>query len=258
MQNKQILGSVELSELLQQASNAIIKGDLVSAESLLQKILVSTDDVNVKNHVINALYNTKINTFENLEHQPILPPFDNWTMSPLMVSTLLKLLQNTKPNIVFELGSGISTILIAQKLKEIGSGKIITLENGQEYAEITQDFINQNDLGDYAHVIHSELTSYLTTIGPKDWYKIDEIDPNTKIDLLIVDGPPGNIQKDSRYPAIEILINFLSDGCLIYIDDYNREDEKNLVNKWLNNYPQISIKEESDLLNGYALLQYQK
>jgi predicted O-methyltransferase YrrM len=241
MQNYQILGNIELSELLQKASNAIV-----------------AEDLDLKNHIVNALYNTKISIFEDLKVQPVLPPFDNWTMSPLMVSTLLKLLQNTKPNIVFELGSGISTILIAQKLKEIGNGKIISLENGHEYAEITQDFVNQNYLSDYAQVIHSKLITYPTTIGPKDWYNIDNLDQNTKIDLLIVDGPPGNIQKDSRYPAIELLMDKLCDKCLIYIDDYNREDEKNLVNKWLDNYPQITIKEESNLLNGYSLLQYKK
>jgi hypothetical protein len=258
MQNQQILGNIELSELLQKASNAIVAEDLVLAKELLNLILISTEDVNIKNHVVNALYNTKINIFEDLKVQPVLPPFDNWTMSPLMVGTLLKLLKQTKPNLVLELGSGISTILIAQKLKEIGGGSIITLENGKEYAEITQDFVSQNKLTNYAKILFAPLVAYETNIGQKYWYSKTKIPKNTKIDLLIVDGPPGNIQKDSRYPAIELLKDNLADKCLIYIDDYNREDEKNLVNKWLGSYPQITIKEESNLLNGYALLQYKK
>jgi hypothetical protein len=54
--------------------------------------------------------------------------------------------------------------------------------------------------------------------------------------MLIVDGPPGNIQEKSRYPVLPLLHNSLSDSARIIMDDGNREDEKSIVAMWLKEY----------------------
>jgi DNA repair protein SbcC/Rad50 len=52
--------------------------------------------------------------------------------------------------------------------------------------------------------------------------------------MVIVDGPPASTGKHARWPAIDVLSRSLSLASLdIYLDDYVREDEQEVVGKWL-------------------------
>jgi len=50
--------------------------------------------------------------------------------------------------------------------------------------------------------------------------------------MLVIDGPPGFIQKNSRYPALPLLFDKLSKQSSVFLDDAGREDEKELVAQW--------------------------
>jgi hypothetical protein len=62
------------------------------------------------------------------------------------------------------------------------------------------------------------------------------------IDLLVVDGPPGNIQKQSRYPALPLFYRQLSDRSTIILDDGLREDEQRIVARWEREFDNLSIQ----------------
>ena len=57
--------------------------------------------------------------------------------------------------------------------------------------------------------------------------------------MLVIDGPSGFIQKNSRYPAMPVLFDRFSKGCEIYLDDAGRVDEKEIVECWLNEYSDL-------------------
>jgi hypothetical protein len=59
------------------------------------------------------------------------------------------------------------------------------------------------------------------------------------IDLLIIDGPPGFIQKHSRYPALPLLNKQLAKDCVVFLDDAARDDEQEMVRRWLKTYPEF-------------------
>ena len=72
------------------------------------------------------------------------------------------------------------------------------------------------------------------------WYETSFIkDLNHDIDLLIVDGPPKILNKNSRYPALPILIDHFSDNIIILIDDGKRKDDSETVNRWVNEWDHI-------------------
>ena len=51
--------------------------------------------------------------------------------------------------------------------------------------------------------------------------------------MLVIDGPPGFIQKHSRFPALPLLFDKMADQSIIFMDDAAREDEKEIVSMWL-------------------------
>ena len=58
-----------------------------------------------------------------------------------------------------------------------------------------------------------------------------------KIDLLIVDGPPGSKNPEARMPACAEFIAKLSPKAIIVIDDVNRDGERRLAEKFAKALP---------------------
>lgn len=177
----------------------------------------------------------------------------DWAVSAHFLNRLVKEIYLREPDLIVECGSGTSTLVASSCLKDIGKGKIISLDHLDKYAEKTSNLLAVEELDDWANVITAPLKDYELDIGKFKWYgeKFSE-NITGKIDMLIIDGPPASLQKFSRYPAIPLLKEFLADDYLILLDDTNRKDEKEIVQRW------------SDMLNakiefnqncrGYALI----
>lgn len=189
-----------------------------------------------------------------LEFKLPLPKFGNWAISPDFANLLINLIFKRKPAVVLETGSGLSSILIGYCIKKAGSGKLISLEHNNEYVELNTQNIIEHGLQDIVKIIYAPLKKYTINNMEYIWY---DFIPEEKIDLLLVDGPPADIQKDSRYPALPLLIDKLSDDSLIILDDTIREDEKRIISRWLNEFPGFQ-SEFVDLEKGAAILTKQK
>ena len=59
------------------------------------------------------------------------------------------------------------------------------------------------------------------------------------IDVLIIDGPPGIPNANTRYPAIPLLYDRLQPGALIVVDDTIRADERKAMASWQGQFPDI-------------------
>jgi hypothetical protein len=69
----------------------------------------------------------------------------------------------------------------------------------------------------------------LPYVNELTWYDISTIKDLKKIDLLIVDGPPGNNNAESRYPALKEFKDKLSPKAIVILDDVKREGERKLA-----------------------------
>jgi hypothetical protein len=70
---------------------------------------------------------------------------------------------------------------------------------------------------------------------------------------LVVDGPPGFVHASARYPALPLLREKLSPHAIVIMDDYKRDDEKAIVDKWTSDYPEFEL-EVIDSRKGIAVL----
>jgi hypothetical protein len=60
--------------------------------------------------------------------------------------------------------------------------------------------------------------------------------------MLVIDGPSGFIQKNSRYPALPLLYSRLSDGCRVFLDDAARPEEQEIVSLWQTRFPNLEVE----------------
>lgn len=174
-----------------------------------------------------------------------------WSIDPFLGRYLVQHITNEKPNTILELGSGASTLIIAKTLQLINTENRIhiAVDHEEKYLNISRECARINELEDQVNWLHCPLANY-KEFG-KLWYsELVEHLQDKKIDLLIVDGPPGPLQPHSRYPALPIIYPFLNEHCTIILDDAIREQEQEIVEKWISEYPEFS---SSLCLDGHGM-----
>ncbi|MDR2617177.1 MAG: class I SAM-dependent methyltransferase [Endomicrobium sp.] len=169
-----------------------------------------------------------------------LPPLRNWAMSPDVLLKLHEYIIFSKPKVIMEFGSGVSTIVICDALRQNNSGRLISIEHIEQYAQITMQFIKCENLQNLADLRLSELEIYkdehLCISESVQWYCKETLKNIKNIDLLIVDGPPASTCKYARYPALPVLYENLNNQGQIWMDDAVREDESVICKTWAQKY----------------------
>jgi predicted O-methyltransferase YrrM len=197
------------------------------------------------------------NLFSTLKFRHPLPPMrGEWAIAPDFANIVISLIWERKPRLVLELGSGVSTLVTAYCLQEIGAGTLVSLDHDERFAAISAANVVQHGLQDIATVIYAPLKEVV--IGDKTWlwYDVDQLPNLESIDVLIIDGPPGITQKLARYPALPTLLHLLSDDAVVLLDDACRSDEREIVKLWLKELVGFSL-EEIDVEKGAAILRRQ-
>jgi len=187
-----------------------------------------------------------------IEHP--LPPMRLWAASPDFLVLSLSLIRRHKPQVIFEVGSGVSTVLAAYCLRDQGGGQIISLEHETRFADNTRDNLVAHGLDSYATVYHAPLLAQSIDDDIWLWYDLSRLNDLPSIDMLVVDGPPEDTQTMARYPALPLLFAKLNPGAYILVDDFIRDDEYAMVNRWLETFD-LSVVQTYANEKGAVILQ---
>jgi predicted O-methyltransferase YrrM len=167
---------------------------------------------------------------------------------------LLDLLDASKPKTVVELGSGFSTLLIAAWLKQEGEGRLISFDHQSLWAEKCRTYLRRQELDGRAEVREAALGRRRIAEESFNWYELDgRIEDVAEIDLLIVDGPPSQPGKRTRFPALAFFHDRLSKSASIFVDDGNRSGERAMVEAWTREFPGF-FSYYTSTLTGYWVL----
>lgn len=167
-----------------------------------------------------------------------LPVTKDWSAAPDFLKIISDFCLENKPENIVECSSGTSSLVLAKCCQLNQCGHVFSLENGQDYVQQTESQLKDFALNDCCDVIYAPLKTVQLAGDGFQWYDFGSL-PDIEIDLLVIDGPPGFIQKNSRYPALPLLKNKLAKKCVIYLDDAARDDEKELVKRWLDECPEF-------------------
>lgn len=182
-----------------------------------------------------------------------LPPMTGWAASPVLLSDIASEIRLRRPKVILELGSGVSTIVMAYALEEIGQGHIRSLEHSDEYKNRTIAELERHDLTSWADVRLAPLKPVQIEGREWMWYDVTALEDLTEIDLVVVDGPPFETQSMARYPALPIIFDRLSPSAVIVLDDADRRDEQKCLKRWREEFADIDL-ELRDSPKGTAIL----
>ena len=187
-----------------------------------------------------------------------LRPMRGWAVSPdFCLHTIIHIMKK-RPSKILELGSGVSTILTGYALEKNGNGRVLTLEHSDEYIHSSQQDLCLHQVDHFARILLAPLKPYYDIEGKTwHWYDLDEFsEEENSIDLLVIDGPPGNTQPLARYPALPLLWKYLTDTATIILDDTNRNDEQNIIQAWIKEFPGLHLS-TIEAEKGMVILQRQ-
>jgi len=156
-----------------------------------------------------------------LDFKSPIPPTRSWAASPDLLLTITEIIRKYRPGLVVELGSGVSTLVAAKA----GARKVVSIDNSDEFGGKTISLLKDHKVRG-VDVRIAPLQPYANGFT---WYDTSMIKDLKKIDLLIIDGPPGSKNPEARYPALAEFKDKLSAKAVIVIDDVHREGERKLA-----------------------------
>lgn len=178
-------------------------------------------------------------------------PFNNSALSFVSLAVIFNDIVINKRKVILELGSGISTILIARLIRrnKLRDVSLISVEHDNEWLSFVRNGLKSEGLAELVEFVHAPLVDCGLALDSNKWYSTDVLKDfltkkSCKLDSVIVDGPPAWSKEleYSRYPAFPFFIDFLKADCSFFLDDINRNGEKEIIEKWrLVNFKRIDF-----------------
>ena len=186
---------------------------------------------------------------------------------------LIRLIQKTPYEAIFEFGSGSSTVIIAKALQVFERTQTLhaVFEHKSEFLEKTRMLLPPA-AQEQSQLYFTPLVPYKETVDIYKYYdcakvlaelaaKLKDTEP-CRI-LCLVDGPPGFTCKNARYPVLSHLLAAFSKLRYldILLDDYKRNDEQETGQKWRYMLEAKGFRIHQEILpleNGALLFQARK
>jgi predicted O-methyltransferase YrrM len=212
-----LLGITYCAKLLRSLHSKVSKTSAAITRDI-QKLSVE----NKKNSMIAYRQTEAFTQLTNLlDFKAAIPATRSWAASPDLLLTISEIVKKNRPGLVVELGSGISTLVAAKS----GARKIISIDNSDVWGAKTVALLKEHKV----RGVDVRIAPLRPYANGSEWYDLDAIKDLKKIDLLIVDGPPGSKNPEARYPALQQFKDKLSPAAIVVIDDVNREGERKLA-----------------------------
>jgi predicted O-methyltransferase YrrM len=169
-----------------------------------------------------------------------------WTehsITPETLTQIQQLIAALGLRSVLELGSGLSTVMIANAFRRAGGGKVLSLDDDARWAAQTTATLDREGLASFAEVRVAPLKDLTSGGRASSWYDVSTIPSDARFDLVIVDGPPAwKGDHLARLPALYELRKHLSDSGLLVLDDAARGGETEIARQWQRDFPDLHFR----------------
>ncbi len=208
----------------------------------------------VKNSSSNAV--RQVQSFLGMQEYfatGVLPAFQSeahsWPVSADFALCLIQRLALESYDLVVEFGSGMSTLIVAKTLAAIAERdenrqtQFVSFEHLESYFQNTLAHLQQADSDENVQLILAPFENWQAVDGQiYPYYSCQgtlaklakQKQASRKRILVVVDGPPAATGPQARYPAGPLLMQYFPDAHIDFLmDDYIREDEKQVAKHWL-------------------------
>lgn len=152
-----------------------------------------------------------------------------WTLDRMTIDLLWKELIRHRPMTIAECGCGISTLLIAQYLKQVQpEGVCLSFEQSGSEIKRVGDRLAAAGLGKRVRFLD-------TPLNPEGEYdfnagQIHQVLEGRKLDWIIIDGPGG--PDKCRENTLPMLMQYTAPQCRWWLDDALRDGEMEFLRDW--------------------------
>ena len=237
----EIPGSIVLAIIALAALCCLLVAYVIYKIRQIHRTLYGTDYLvkTLSRNLSQNLQNLELLSHELQLGRP-LPPLRGWVASPDILLVLARHIRRCAPDVIFECGSGASTIVLAQAAKLNGRGFVYSVDHDAAFAEKTRGLLADYGLSDWASVTAAPLR-WTEIAGTRwEWYDLDALPATPPIDLLFIDGPPGDTPKPlARYPAGPVLFPRLARHGTVFTDDTDRPGETEILRRWAAAFPDM-------------------
>lgn len=221
------------------------------AEELIQ--LRKFTDSSVKKHVDNAAKQLESTLalqsyFATGDLLDINTEGHSWPISPDFAHYLVELIEFNDYDLIIEFGSGFSTALIAKTLarraaKRLGKAVgFVSFDHLEVYYRQTLDRLRSAGLSGAVQLMLAPLEDWQGPGGEMQPYYACQQTFSALVQqypienlrlLIVVDGPPAGTGPQARYPAGPIVLKHFAGAQIdLLLDDYIRDDEKKVAQRW--------------------------
>lgn len=170
------------------------------------------------------------------------PPPTGWAASSDLLVALVREIRRDRPVCVVELGSGVSTLVMANELARVGHGRLVSIDHEAAFASHTQDMIDSAGLADRAEVRVAPMATQVFGGSERLWYDRTVLDDLAQVSLLFVDGPPGMLSPGIRRTALDFFWPRMARHGRIVFDDAYRTEEKAFIEQWQSCHPDCVVE----------------
>ena len=174
------------------------------------------------------------NLFALVSPRGPVPQMVGYVAAPDVLLVLVQKFLSLRPSLAIECGSGTSTLFLALAAQQYGINcRLVSLEHDPAYAEATRALVADHGVSHLVDIRHAALTTTPLTDHSGPWYDPAAFQDLHNIGLAFVDGPPGDVGPEARYPMIPLLADRLGNPCAILLDDMKRADERVVAERWM-------------------------
>jgi predicted O-methyltransferase YrrM len=165
--------------------------------------------------------------------------FNGYCLEPAGLMFLASVVRRRRPRVILECGAGISTLFLADVLREVHGNnsdiRYLTLEEGADVAAKMTASIAAAGFQRFAKVINLPLAETMAGGRRTMWYDLDDaqlrdVTGGQPIDMILLDGPSGN--HGSRFAAVPLLHPHARNGACFFLDDALRDNELEIGRQW--------------------------
>jgi hypothetical protein len=175
-----------------------------------------------------------------LAHQLADTVLGHWTAAAQTLNLMEQKIHDSRPHLVLEFGSGISTICLAQYMREVhGSGRrtfVISVEEDAHSCEETYARLASLGLAEHVSIVHAPLDKQMIdgreTICYRFTSGLRALLARSLPDFVFIDGPGPTADPFSRFGTLPLCRQFVVPGSPFYLDDALRDNELEVGRLW--------------------------
>ena len=176
-----------------------------------------------------------------------------WALHPDTCKYLGTFVQYFAFDNILEFGSGYSSLIIANELRNIGHGAFNSIDSSTFWSKKAELLATQYCLSSFVQ-FHVFALVFKYGRYPNIFFNISKAfyRQHPLLDLVIVDAPPHFIGRDG---ALHEILNHVRLGGFVFADDAASDHMRATLKKWELHYPRSIRIERLNVGNGIAIIQ---